>query len=61
MQTKRLFMKITERAKQYMVAAILIIVLQTQTANAQTDADAIMMAKNNLCVGALYGLSLIHI
>ncbi|CAN5132276.1 hypothetical protein BH11BAC6_BH11BAC6_12030 [soil metagenome] len=48
-------MRITERAKQYMIALVLVIALQTQTANAQTDADAIMMAKNNLCVGAMYG------
>jgi hypothetical protein len=57
MQTKKLFMRITERAKQYMVAAVLFtaFALQMQTAKAQTDADAIMMAKNNFCVGAMYG------
>jgi len=50
-------MRITERAKKYMVAAVLVIALQTQIAKAQTDADAIMMAKSNLCVGAMYGHS----
>src|ERR1700741_5129174 len=55
MQNKQRFMRITERAKQYMIAAVLVIALQTQTAKAQTDADAVMMAKNNFCVGAMYG------
>jgi len=55
MQNRQRFMRITERAKQYMIATVLVIALQTQTAKAQTDADAIMMAKNNFCVGAMYG------
>src|SRR4051812_38949531 len=55
MQNKNCFMRITKRAKKYMIAAVLIIALQTQNAKAQTDADAIMMAKNNFCVGAMYG------
>lgn len=50
-------MNITERAKPYLVAALLFtaVTLPMQTVKAQTDADAVMMAKNNFCVGAVYG------
>lgn len=50
-------MSITERAKPYLVAALLFtaFTLPMQTVKAQTDADAVMMAKNNFCVGAVYG------
>lgn len=55
MQTKQRFMKMMKRAKQYMLAAVLF--MAAQKAIAQTDIDAIMMAKNNFCVGAMYGYS----
>lgn len=57
MQNKKAFMRIKKHAKQYLGAFILLISLHTQTAKAQTDADAIMMAKNNLCIGPMYGYS----
>ena len=47
-------MRISKRAKQYLTGGILFMLLQSQTAKAQTDADAIMMAKNNLCMGPMY-------
>ena len=50
-------MRITKHAKQYIIACVLIMAMHTQTAKAQTDADAIMMAKNNFCGGVMYGYS----
>lgn len=50
-------MRLSKRAKQYIIGCVLTMALHTQMATAQTDADGVMMAKNNFCVGAMYGHS----
>jgi len=48
-----LFQKITKRA----CFAALLLLMSTAVLRAQTDEDAIMMTKNNFCVGGTYSYS----
>ncbi len=43
--------------KKALPAVLLLLLLRPAGLRAQTDEDAIMMSKNNLCIGGVYGYS----
>jgi len=47
----------TKHRKACIYLSILLFIIGTLPANAQTDIDGIMMTKNNFCVGGMYGYS----
>ncbi|MEP6845005.1 MAG: hypothetical protein ABI861_03350 [Panacibacter sp.] len=47
-------MKMIKFTKRFSLIALLFALIQSKHAAAQTDMDAIMMAKNNFCVGGVY-------
>jgi hypothetical protein len=55
--TKMLMTKLLNLPRLAFAVAALLLFLQPQTLKAQTDEDAIMMNKNNFCVGGTYSYS----
>lgn len=50
-------MRKTKYLKQYSLLMILFLIIASEHAFAQTEADAIMMGKNNLCIGGTFSYS----
>ena len=54
LKPKQLMTKVKNTA---LIALVLLLLLQSTGVKAQTDEDAIMMSKNNFCVGGTYSHS----